>query len=92
MLTPNPVWRLRIPRGDLIQLSRAVDCENFAEFIYATGFDHVNIKMPDDTKIVRNVLFALTLRKKTPMVQKATKRVQSFLKALERKRSRSPAS
>ena len=84
MITPNPVWRLRIPRGDLIPLSRADECEVFAEFIYATGFDHVNIQLPEDIKIAKNVLFAFTLRKKTPVIQRATKRVQSFLKAIKR--------
>lgn len=90
-ISPNPVWRLRIPCGDLIKLSRAVKCEIFVAFISATGFDHVNIKLPKDFQIAKNILFALTLRKKCPMVQQSTKRVRSFLKLMTRKRVRSPA-
>ena len=90
-ITSKPVWRLRIPCGDLISLSRAADCEIFVAFICATGFDHVHIKLPEDFKIAKNIHFALTLRKKTPIVQQATSRVRSFLKLMNRKRANSPA-
>ena len=85
VIIPNPVWRLRIPCAEFISLSRAADCEIFVAFICATGFDHVNIKLPDDFKIAKNIHFALTLRKKSPMVQQATRRVRSFLKLMDRK-------
>ena len=80
-----------IPCGDLISLSRAADCEIFLAFISATGLEHVNIKLPDDFKILKNIYFALTLRKKSPMVQQAKNRLRSFLKVMNRKRASSPA-